>query len=267
MSSSLLHGRRLLVTGGTSGIGAAIAEAACHAGADVVIVGLQDDASAQATLAACRRTGREATLLTADLSKRPDRWVDDLVDDAEQRGTIDTLVNNAGIYAEGDFLEVTPAMYQRTMNINVASGFFLTQAIARRWVSRSIAGRVLFTGSVNGLLAEPDHAAYDTSKGAVAAMVRSLCVALAPRGIRVNSIAPGLIRTPLTADAIDAGGLGDWMRRHTPNGQIPGPQSCVGAALFLLSDAAEHVHGQTLYVDGGISAWQQPDPPALSEPS
>ena len=257
-----LTGRRAVITGGTSGIGAAIGLAICRAGGDVVLVGLTDDAAAQKALFDCRQTGRAAHLALADLSRDPGGWVDELIDQAESLlPGVDILVNNAGVYLDRGFLDVTPEIYRRTMNVNVAAGFFLTQAIARRWRTRSVAGRVLFTGSLNGLLAEPDHASYDTSKGAVAAMVRTLCVALAPDGIRVNSVAPGLIRTPLTAPAIDAGGLGEWMRRHTPNGQIPPAEACAGAAVFLLSAAAEHVHGQTLYVDGGMSAWQQPNPP------
>ena len=147
------------------------------------------------------------------------------------------------------------------MNLNVAAGYFLTQAFAQRWVHDGVPGRVVFTGSINGILAEPDHTAYDTSKGAIAAMVRSLCVSLAPHGIRFNSMAPGLVRTPLTNPAIDDQRIGQWMQLHTPNGKVPAPDVCGGAVVFLLSDAAEHVHGQTIYVDGGMSVWQQPDPP------
>ena len=143
----------------------------------------------------------------------------------------------------------------------MTSGYFLTQAISRRWVEKEVAGRVLFTGSINGVLAEPDHTAYDTSKGAVAAMVRSLCVTLAPHNIRVNAMAPGLVRTPLTDVLNQDEQLDQWMKLHTPNRQVPGPEVCAGAAVFLLSDAAEHIHGQTLLVDGGMSVWQQPDAP------
>jgi NAD(P)-dependent dehydrogenase (short-subunit alcohol dehydrogenase family) len=153
------------------------------------------------------------------------------------------------------------ATYEHTMRLNVAAGYFLTQAFARRWVERRVAGRVLFTGSINGVLAEPDHSAYDTSKGAVATMVKSLCVALAPHNIRVNGLAPGLVRTPLTKVLDEDPVLDRWMRLHTPNGQVPGPDVCGEAAAFLVSDGARHIHGQMLLVDGGMSVWQQPDPP------
>jgi NAD(P)-dependent dehydrogenase (short-subunit alcohol dehydrogenase family) len=147
------------------------------------------------------------------------------------------------------------------MHLNVTAGFFLTQAISRRWVEHGVEGRVLFTGSINGLLSEPDHTAYDTSKGAVAAMVRSLCVALAPHRIRVNSLAPGLVRTPLTDVLNHDTRIESWMKLHTPSGEVPDADVCGDAAVFLLSDAARHIHGQTLYVDGGMSVWQQPDVP------
>ena len=93
-------------------------------------------------------------------------------------------------------------------------------------------------------------------------MLRSLCVTLAPLGIRINGMAPGLIRTPLTEPAVKDVRMRRWMELHTPNGQVPGPEVCGGTAVFLLSDAAAHIHGQMLLVDGGMSVWQQPDPPA-----
>lgn len=257
-----LTGHRALVTGGTQGVGAAIAIGLAGAGADVMLVGLLDDERARQTLAAIRQAGRQAELITADLSGPPGGYVDDLIGAADRlMPGIDLLVNNAGTYIDVPFLQMDLARYESTMNLNVAAGYFLTQAFARRWVDQAVAGRVLFTGSINGLLAENDHTAYDASKGAVAALVRSLCVSLAPHNIRVNSMAPGLVHTPLTGPAIDQDSVGDWMRLHTPNGQVPGPDACAGAAVFLLSDAAAHVHGQTLYVDGGMSTWQQPDVP------
>ncbi len=173
------------------------------------------------------------------------------------------LVNNAGTFMDKPFLEMDVATFDKTWRLNVASGYFLTQGFARGWIARQIPGRVLFTGSINGQLAEMDHSAYDTSKGAVWMMVRSLCVALAPHRIRVNSMAPGLVVTPLTAPVLEQNSAAmAWMRLHTPNGQVPPADCCGPAAVFLLSDEAEHIHGQTLLVDGGMSVWQQPDLPS-----
>lgn len=258
-----LTGRTALITGGTQGVGAAIALSLASAGCDLVLHGLRDDEAAEQTLAACRHHGVKAELVCVDLAGPPETAVAELLEraDAVSRD-VSLLVNNAGTYREETFLEMTIESFLRTMRLNVYAGFFLTQAYARRWVEHKIAGRVLFTGSINGELAEADHTAYDTSKGAVRTMVRSLCVALAPLGIRVNAIAPGLVVTPLTAPALRPGSDGlRWMQWHTPNGRVPGPEVCGGAALFLLSDEAEHIHGQTLLVDGGMSVWQQPDVP------
>lgn len=258
-----LRGHSALVTGGTHGIGAAIAGSLAQAGANLLLVGLAEDENARQTLAYCRSFGIEANVVYMDLSHETGSTVARLLQHVKERlPSMDLLVNNVGVYAEPGFLEVDFATYQRTMRINVDLGFFLTQAVARDWVQHQVGGRVLFTGSINGLLAEPQHAAYDTSKGAVASMVRTLCVELAPRGIRVNAIAPGLIRTPLTEPAIQNPVTQRWIEQHTPNGSIPNPDSCGPAAVFLLSDEAHHIHGQTLYIDGGMSIWQYPNPPA-----
>jgi NAD(P)-dependent dehydrogenase (short-subunit alcohol dehydrogenase family) len=175
---------------------------------------------------------------------------------------IDLLVCNAGTFIDQPFLDMPLEVFDRTMKLNVYSQFVLIQHFARHWVSNGVRGRILVTGSINGRLSEQTHVAYDASKGAIDAMVRSLCVSLAPLGIRINGMAPGLFRTPLTEPALQDARFRRWMELHTPNGVVPGPEVCGGTAVFLLSDAAEHIHGQMLLVDGGMSVWQQPDPPA-----
>lgn len=258
-----LTGRRALITGGTQGIGGEIASAIASAGADVLLLGLRRDEAAEQTLTRCREHGVKAELVTCDLSREPSEYLDQLIADVDAlMPGIDLLVNNAGTYLDVPYLEMDFSRYIKTIHLNVTAGYFLTQSIARRWVEQKTPGRVVFTGSINGLLSEPSHTAYDTSKGAVAAMVRSLCVSLAPHGIRVNAMAPGLVTTPLTGGGLADDKVRKWMELHTPNGRVPGAEVCAPAVVFLLSDAAEHIHGQTLYVDGGMSAWQQPDPPA-----
>jgi len=263
-SSFSLAGHTALVTGSTQGVGAAIAVAMARAGANVCLHGLAHDAHAEQTLAACRVYGIQADLVTSDLTDQSEDMALKLVDQvASVMPGVDLLVNNAGTFIDLPFLEMTYQRYHQTMRLNVEAPFFLTQAYARRWVAAGVAGRVLMTGSINGFLAEPDHVAYDSSKGAIAAMVRSLCVALAPLGIRINSLAPGLVRTPLTGAILDRDADAKrWMQLHTPNGLVPEAGVCGDTAVFLLSDAASHIHGQTILVDGGMSVWQQPDLPA-----
>jgi len=259
-----LAGHTALVTGSTQGVGAAIAVALARAGANLCLHGLEDDAHAQRTLAACRDYGIQAELVTSDLTDPSEDMAQRLADQvASVMPGVDLLVNNAGTFIDLPFLEMTHQRYHKTMRLNVDAPFFLTQAFARHWVAAGVAGRVLMTGSINGFLSEPDHVAYDSSKGAIAAMVRSLCVALAPLGIRINSMAPGLVRTPLTGAILDRDAdVKRWMQLHTPNGLVPEADVCGDTAVYLLSDAASHVHGQTILVDGGMSVWQQPDLPA-----
>lgn len=258
-----LSGHTALITGSTQGVGAAIALSLCRAGATVVLHGLRDDAHAQSTLAQCQSLSKRSELICCDLGQDVETLTHSFVDPVLSRHpSIDLLVNNAGIFIDLPFLEMNEAVFDRTFHVNVKVPYFLAQSFAKHWVERAMKGKMLFTGSINGLLAEPTHTAYDSSKAAVSGMVRSLCVALAPHGIRVNAIAPGLVRTPLTNQVLshDRAAL-HWMQLHTPNREVPSPDVCGPMAAFLLSDLAEHIQGQTIYIDGGMSAWQQPDLP------
>jgi glucose 1-dehydrogenase len=237
-----LRGHTALITGSSKGVGRSIAEAYARAGANVVLHGRTPNAESEAALAACRAHGVETAFVTADLAGPTLEAVDELFRQATTAMPgIDILVNNAGTYIDKPFLEMDFATYSHTMRLNVDSVYFL------------------LIGSINGRLAEPTHTCYDTSKGAVEAMVKSLCVSLAPLGIRVNGLAPGLVRTPLTAVIDRDERFRRWMELHTPNGQVPHSDVCGGGAVYLVSDEAWHVHGQMLLVDGGMSAWQQPD--------
>jgi NAD(P)-dependent dehydrogenase (short-subunit alcohol dehydrogenase family) len=258
-----LRGHAALITGGTQGVGAAIAKRLAKAGANLVIHGLREDDNSLETMKACQSFGVKVHAIYSDLYQSMEEVLQNVAISALAHDpSIDLLVNNAGVFIDKPFLQMDVPTFQRTMHLNVEVGYFLTQHFANHWIAHGTRGRVLFTGSINGLLAESDHTAYDASKAAVAGLVRSLCVALAPHGIRVNSMAPGLVRTPLTNQVLsqDADAL-RWMEMHTPNGTVPEADVCGPMAAFLLSDEAEHIHGQTIYVDGGMNAWQQPDLP------
>ncbi len=262
----VLDGHSAWITGSTQGLGAALAVAIARAGSHVVLHGLEDHPSAQQTLAECRAAGVRAHLILGDLIDSQPAGLGRLADQALAcEPDLDLLVNNAGGYFDTAFLDLDYATFDKTMRLNVYAPCFLTQYLARLWVTRQTAGRVLLIGSINGRLAEPAHVAYDASKGAVEMLVRSLCVELAPRGIRVNGLAPGLFETPLTSAALRQPGVRRWMQWHTPNGQVPTPDVAGEAAVFLLSNAARHIHGQMLLIDGGMSAWQQPDPPTSQD--
>ena len=245
-----LNGHAALVTGSTSGVGRAIADAFVNAGAEVVTHGLET-------------TGAPgARFVSMDLSVVNEEAIEQLFQRTiELLPNCDILVNNAGAFLDVPFEQMTFERFEKTMRLNVQAGYFLTQRFAKHWIANKVRGRVVFTGSINGRLAEPNSTAYDVSKGAVEMMVKTLAVALAPRGIRVNGMAPGLVRSGATAWIDSRPEKARWMELHTPNGRIPSADVCGPAVVYLCSDAAEHVCGQMLLVDGGMSAWQQPSPP------
>lgn len=257
-----LKGHAALITGSTKGVGRAIAEAMARAGADVVLHGRRRSEEAESALQACAAHGVNASFVTGDLGGDTEQAVAEVFQSAlEAQPNLDILVNNAGHHIDVPFEKMTIDRFERTMRLNVQSGYFLTQAFANHWIEQSVAGRVLFIGSINGRLGEETSTAYDTSKGALEMMVKTLCIALAPKNIRVNGLAPGLVYSQATAWLKERPKKRDWIAYHTPNGQIPGAEVCGGGAVYLVSDEAEHTHGQMLLVDGGMSAWQHPDPP------
>jgi glucose 1-dehydrogenase len=228
-----LKGHAALVTGSTMGIGRAIAEAFAAAGANVVIHGRCAGEGEEAVLESCRTAGVSAAFVAADLLAEPaEGTARSLFESAlETMPNIDILVNNAGRYFDVPFLEMTAERFEKTRRLNVEVPYLLTQAFARRWIEDGVAGRVLMVGSVNGRLAEVDSTAYDTSKGAVEMMVKTLCVTLAPRSIRINGLAPGLVRTPQTAWIDRHPRWARWIEYCTPNGRIPEADACGGGAV------------------------------------
>ena len=257
-----LKGHTALVTGSSKGVGRAIAEAFARAGADVLIHGRGRDAAAEQTIARCKTMGARCEFVAADLSGEVPLTIEGLFQRSiELLPDIDILVNNAGQFFDVPFEQMTLERFERTLTLNVTAPYFLTQRFARHWIERGVAGRVLMIGSINGRLAEPGSTAYDTSKGALEMMIKTLAVALASKNIRVNGLAPGLVRTPQTSWIDSRPRQAEWVARHTPNGQIPSADVCGPGAVYLCSDAAVHVTGQMLLVDGGMSAWQHPPAP------
>lgn len=237
-------GKSALVTGSTQGIGRAIADGMRDSGAGVVYHGL---AAAPDLGSAC---------LVEDLMAggAPQRLIKQAI---AVLPALDTLVCNAGGFFDAPFLEMTPAVWDRTFNLNVRAPYFLAQSFARHLVSQGRGGSIILVASTNGFQAEPDSTAYDTSKGALVMLTRTLAVSLAPYNIRVNCLAPGVIRTPLTETWINTN---EPLRLHyektIPLQRIGVPTDCSGAAVFLASDAAAYITGQILIVDGGLTVSQ-----------
>lgn len=258
-----LKGHAVLVTGSSKGVGRSMAESCAKAGADVIVQGRQLGDDAKEVMDNCAACGVKAAFVAGDLSGHTETVVDEVFQAAiEANPGVDLLINNAGQYFDLPFTEMTHDRFDKTMRLNVASAYFLTQRFANHWIAKSGGGdgRVIMCGSINGQLAEVDSTAYDISKGAIDMMVKTLAVALAPHHIRVNGLAPGLVRTYQTRWLDERKQQHDWMVHHTPSGQIPHSDVCGPGAVYLLSDEAEHVHGHMLLIDGGIGAWQQPPP-------
>jgi len=255
-----LQGHAALITGSSKGVGRSIAESFAKAGADVLVHGRKRSDEAEAVIDFCATEGVDADFVAGDLSGPTAEAVEQVFREAiNHNPRVDILVNNAGQYFDAPYLEMTLDRLEKTLRLNVMSAYFLTQRFAQYWIEKEINGRVLFIGSINGRLAEPVSTGYDISKGAVEMMVKTLAVALAPHNIRVNGMAPGLVRTPQTHWLDERPEQDDWMRHHTPNGQVPHSDVCGPGCVYLCSDQAEHVHGQMLLIDGGMSVWQQPE--------
>jgi NAD(P)-dependent dehydrogenase (short-subunit alcohol dehydrogenase family) len=250
MSEFSLRGRAALITGSSRGIGQGIALAMSAAGAELVLHGL-DESPADESL-------RAFPYLRVDLLG--DGGTDHVVEKAfEANPGLDLLVCNVGSYFDVPFLEMSRALWDKTMRLNVESAYFLAQAFAKRLISQQKPGAIVITSSTNGFQAEFDSTAYDTSKGALVMMTRSLALSLAEHRIRVNGLAPGFIETPLTAGALKNNpGFKEALEKKIAFGRIGRPEDCGGAAAFLCSPAASYITGQILVVDGGLTLGQLP---------
>jgi len=244
--------RCVAITGSTTGIGYGIAEAFAKTGARLAINShLSDDAGAVARLGALT----EVHFIQADISTVA--GAEGFIAVAQEKlGRIDTLVNNAGTFRDTTFGTLDEAIFYATINLNVKGYLFAAQAFANRVVAEQDNPSIICVGSTNSLAAEKNSVVYDTSKGAVLMLIRSLAVSLARRGIRVNGLGPGIIETPLTQAALDRPAIRQALDRQIPMGRVGQPEDVGPVAVFLASPAARYVTGQMLYIDGGIIANQ-----------
>jgi glucose 1-dehydrogenase len=245
-----LKDRVAVITGGAQGIGFACAARFAREGAKVVIGDVKAE-KGEAAAAALRNEGGEAVFHHADVGLGKDAAA--LIDKAvEAFGRIDILVNNAGVSHSADFLDVTEEDFDRVLRTNLKSAFLCGQAAARRMVEQGAGGTIVNMSSVNAVVAIPTLVAYAVSKGGVAQLTKVMAVGLAQHGIRVNAIGPGTIITDMARGAV----MQDESARRTvlsrtPIGRFGEPEEVAAVALFLASDDASYVTGQTIYPDGG----------------
>lgn len=236
-----------LVTGSSKGIGLAIGLGLKAAGARVVFHGT----GPRPTTLAKGSDYLKADLLSPDGAEKLFRAA------TKAQPKLDLLVCNAGSFFDAPFLEMKSALWDQTMQLNVKSPYFLIQAFAKRLVAQQRPGAIVIISSTNGFQAEADSTAYDTSKGALVMLTKSLALSLADYGIRVNGVAPGLIRTPLTERWISSRpDLVAHYHKKILLGRIGAPEDCAGAVTFLCSEAASYITGQVITVDGGLTTGQ-----------
>src|ERR1700690_615109 len=247
-----LAGKRVLISGGSSGIGLAAARRFLEEGCRVFIAG-HEEAAVRAAVAGLSRLG-EIEGVACDVSREAD--VERMTAAAASMlGGIDVLLNNAGTARRQPFLSITPADWDQIMAVNLRGMFLVARAAGQRMVRQGPGGVIVNMSSTNGIAGEEDYAHYNASKGGVLLLTKTMAVELGPRGIRVNALCPGFIHTPLNA-AI-ASGLGgaefeqEYARQRIPLGRVGRAEEVAAAYAFLASDDASFIHGTGLVIDGG----------------
>jgi NAD(P)-dependent dehydrogenase (short-subunit alcohol dehydrogenase family) len=248
-SNQRCAGKIVLVTGAQRGIGRAIAVRFAEAGADVAINYLDDKASAESAAAQIAALGRRATTIAADISKPEEAR--HLVADAERAlGPIDVLVNNAGIFPRTPFLDLTEDTWDAVLDTNLKATFVCAQEAARRMVATGRPGAIINLSSGAPYRGSMRATAYMASKLGIVGLTRGMARELAPHGIRVNAVAPGITNTAMprlgnTEEALTALG------RSNPTGRLAEPEDIADVVVFLATDDARHVVGQLIHVNGG----------------
>lgn len=253
----LLDGKVAIVTGATSGIGAATAKAFADAGANVVLSG-RSTAGAEATSAAIAAVGGDTRIMLGDVTDSA--FCDELISfAAAEYGRIDVLANVAGTITRGDATETSDDEWHQNMRVNVDSVFFMSRAVVRYMRSQGSGGTIVNLASNVGLVGSGGLTAYSASKGAVVLLTKSMALDHAAEGIRVNALCPGAVDTPMlvsghdktgrTADEVFASNIAG-----IPEGRIPSPDEIAKSMLYLASDASSHVTGVALPIDGGYVA-------------
>jgi gluconate 5-dehydrogenase len=243
-----LGGATAVVTGATSGLGAASAAALARAGAKVIVSG-RDRERGERVAREIEESGGTAALELADLTDTGEllAFADRVLD---RHGPVEILVNAAGVFDRGDAGEITLEQWEALLRTNVTSAFLLCQRFGRAMIERR-RGKIVNFSSTDGFLGVPEQLAYNVSKGAIVQLTRTLGAEWIRYGVNVNAVAPCDFATPMIAPFLDTKEYRDWILDAIPAGRVGQPHEIVGAVLFLASRASDMVAGHNLLVDGG----------------
>lgn len=262
-----LKGKSVLVTGGTSGIGQAIAVRFAEYGANVAInylkqaeEGTETEQQVHACASRVRETGVRDALVKADVSNE-NEVVSMVADTIDQLGGVDVLINNAGIQISRPSDQLSSADFDKVLAVNLRGSFLCARESIKHFLAEEKPGVIINVSSVHQLIPKPDYLGYSTSKGGMQNLTRTLALEYAGRGIRVNGIGPGATITPINQAWIDDPVKKEQVESHIPMARAGTADEMGGVACFLASDDAAYITGQTLFVDGGLTLF-----PSFREP-
>jgi glucose 1-dehydrogenase len=257
----LLKGQKALVTGANSGIGKAVAIALGQAGADVVVNYVRDEGSAVEVVQTISQFGPRALALQGDVSQES-QVVAMFASMFREFGTIDILVSNAGLQKDAPLEEMTLGQWSAVIGVNLTGQFLCARAAVREFKRRGVvkevsvsAGKIICMSSVHETIPWAGHVNYAASKGGVMLMMKSIAQEVAPYRIRVNSICPGAIRTPINTDAWATPEAYNSLMTLIPYKRIGEPEDIGRVAAFLASDQADYINGASIFVDGGMTLY------------
>jgi glucose 1-dehydrogenase len=266
-----LRGKNVLVTGGTSGIGQAIAVRFAEYGANVAINYLRQPEEAEDTeekvhacVASVRQMGVRDVLVQGDVSKEDD-VVSMFEDTVDQLGGLDILVNNAGIQISRPSHELSAEDFDKVIAVNLRGSFLCAREAIKRFLEAGMAGSIINISSVHQLIPKPSYLGYSASKGGMMNLTRTLALEYAAAGIRVNGIGPGATITPINRAWVDDPVKAEMVTAHIPMRRPGTADEMAGVTCFLASDDAAYITGQTLFVDGGLTLYADFREPWSSE--